>query len=142
MKLDKTDFKILELLRKDARTPLPEIGNALGIADSTVHIRVDKMIDEGIINGFTIKVDCEALGKVSSLLTLDVAPGHFEEVLPKLVKSENVEEILELHGAYVAALKISANSLAEMRDEIVRIRRIPNVTRTEMITILKTWKTK
>jgi DNA-binding Lrp family transcriptional regulator len=98
------------------------------------------MIDEGAISGFTIKVDYEAMGRVSSLLMLDVIPGHFEEVLPNLVQSENVDEIFELQGAHVAALKISAKNLAEMRDEIVRIRRIPNVTRTEMITILKTWK--
>ena len=140
VRLDETDFKILEILRKDARTPFTEIGNALEIADSTIHIRVEKMIEADIIKGFTIKVNNEALGKVSSLLVLDVVPGHFEEVVTSLIQSEKVEEIYELHGAYVAALKISANSLAEMRDEIVRIRRIPNVTRTEMITILKTWK--
>jgi Lrp/AsnC family transcriptional regulator for asnA, asnC and gidA len=121
--------------------PFTEIGNALQIADSTVHVRVNKMIDEGVINGFTVKVDYEVMGRVSSLLMLDVIPGHFEEVLPNLVQSENVDEIFELQGAHVAALKISAKNLAEMRDEIVRIRRIPNVTRTEMITILKTWKT-
>jgi Lrp/AsnC family transcriptional regulator for asnA, asnC and gidA len=135
------DFKILKFLRKDSRTPFTEIGNALEIADSTVHVRVKKMIDEGVINGFTIKIDYEALGRVSSLLMLDVVPGHFEEILPSLAQSEHVEEIFELHGPYVAALKISANTLVEMRDEIVRIRRIPKVTRTEMITILKTWKT-
>jgi Lrp/AsnC family transcriptional regulator of lysine biosynthesis len=140
MKLDETDFKILEFLRKDARTPFTEIGNALEIADSTVHIRVEKMIAKAIIRGFTINVNNEALGRVSSLLMLDVVPGHFEEVVPGLIQSEKVEEIIELQGAYVAALKISANSLTEMRDEIVRIRRIPNVTLTEMITILKTWK--
>jgi len=140
MKLDATDLKILEILRKDARTSFTEIGNALGIADSTVHVRVEKMINNDVIKSFTINVNSEALGKVHSLLMLDVTPGHFEEVVPSLIDSENVEEIIELHGAYVAALKISANSLAEMRDEIVRIRKIPNVTRTEMITILKTWK--
>jgi Lrp/AsnC family transcriptional regulator, regulator for asnA, asnC and gidA len=140
LKLDEIDFKILEFLRKDARMPFTEIGNALQIADSTVHVRVNKMIDEGVISGFTIKVDYEAMGRVSSLLMLDVIPGHFEEVLPNLVQSEYVDEILELHGAYVAALKISAKNLAETREEIVRIRRIPNVTRTAMITILKTWK--
>jgi len=141
MKLDKKDFKILEFLKKDARIPFTEIGESLGITDSTVHMRVKKMIDAGIIGGFTIKINHEALGKVSSLLMVDAVPGHFEEILPDLVQSERVEEIFELHGAYVAALRISANNLIEMRDEIVRIRKIPNVTRTEMITILKTWKT-
>jgi len=140
MKLDETDFKILGFLKKDAKTPFTEIGDALGIADSTVHIRVNKMVDEGVIDRFTIIVNDEALGRVASLLMMDVVPGHFEEVLPGLVQSENVKEIMELQGAYVAALKISADNLSKMRDEILRIRRIPNVTRTEMITILKTWK--
>ena len=141
MKLDERDFKILEFLRKDARTPFTDIGKALGISDSTVHIRVEKMIEQGVIGKFTITVNDEALGRVASLLMLDVVPGHFEEVVPNLIQSEKVEEIFELQGAYVAALKISANNLTEMREEIVRIRKIPNVTRTEMITILKTWKT-
>lgn len=141
MKLDETDFKILEFLRRDARTPFTDIGRALGIADSTVHIRVEKMIEQGVISKFTVTVNNEALGRVTSLLMLDVVPGCFEEVVPSLMQSEKVEEIFELQGAFVAALKISANSLTEMRDEIVKIRKIPNVTRTEMITILKTWKT-
>ena len=99
------------------------------------------MIDEGVIRRFTISVNNEALGRVACLLMIDVVPGHFDEVVPSLVQSEKVEEICEIHGLYVAALKISANNLTEIRDEIVRIRKIPNVTRTEMVTILKIWKT-
>ena len=141
MKLDETDLKILGFLKKDARTPYTTIGNELKIADSTVHLRVKRMVDQGIISRFTINVNGESFGKVSSLLMLDVVPGNFENVIPDLKTSDHVEEIMELQGPYVAALKISARNLAEMREEIVRIRKIPNVTRTEMITILKTWKT-
>jgi Lrp/AsnC family transcriptional regulator, regulator for asnA, asnC and gidA len=134
-------MKILKILKKDAKTPFTQIGNDLGIADSTVHIRVKKMIDEGIICKFTIKVIEEALGNVSCMLMIDVVPGHFEGVVSELIKSEHVDEILELQGKHVAILKLSASSLAELREEIVRIRKIPNMMRTEMATILKTWKT-
>ncbi len=139
--LDEIDLKILESLKKDARKPFTEIGKELGIADSTVHLRVKKMLDEGVINKFSVSIHHEALGKVKSLLMLDVTPGCFEKILPTLMKDDSIEEIMELHGEYVAVLKISANNLAEMRDEIVKIRKTPNVTRTEMIAILKTWKT-
>ncbi len=67
--------------------------------------------------------------------------GDVREIVPKLAKSGKIVEICELHGPYVAALKISADSLAEIREEIVKIRKIPDVTRTEMITIFKIWKT-
>jgi DNA-binding Lrp family transcriptional regulator len=99
------------------------------------------MVAEGVISRFTISVNNESLGRVSTLLMVDVVPGHFENVVSDLIKNGHVEEIMELQGAYVVALKITADNLAEIRDEIVRIRRIPYVTRTEMITILKTWKT-
>ena len=141
MKLDEVDFKIIEFLKKDARTPFTEIGEALGLADSTVHLRAKKLIDEGIITKFTISVNEQSLGKVSSLLMMDVVPGTFEDVARNLMKIDYVEEILELQGPYVAQVKISANNLAEMREEILKIRKISNVTRTEMITILKDWKT-
>jgi Lrp/AsnC family transcriptional regulator for asnA, asnC and gidA len=140
MKLDEIDFKILGFLRKNARISYTEIGNALRIADSTVHIRIKKMMDEGIINRFTVNVNNEALGSVTCLLMLDVVPGHFEEVVPSLIQSENVEDIYETQGQHIAILKISANNLTEIRDEIVRIRKIPNVTESEMCIILKIWK--
>ena len=140
MKLDEIDFKILGFLRLNARTSYTEIGNALGIADSTVHIRVKKMMDEGVINRFTVDVNNEALGNVTCLLMLNVVPGHFEEVVPSLISSEKIEDVYEVQGQHVAILKISANNLTEIRNEIVRIRKIPNVIESEMCTILKIWQ--
>ena len=60
MKLDEIDFKILEMLKRDARTPFTEVGRDLGISDATVHVRVNKMMDEGIIKRYTTVVDEEA----------------------------------------------------------------------------------
>jgi Lrp/AsnC family transcriptional regulator, regulator for asnA, asnC and gidA len=137
---DDIDLKILDILQRDSRMPFTEIGKRLGIADSTVHIRVKRMLKDGIIEKFSITIHHEALGKVESILMVDVAPGCFEEIVPVLIKDRCITEILELHGEFVASLKISANSFAELRNEIVKIRHIPNVTRTEMIAILKVWK--
>ena len=66
MKFDEIDAKILEFLRKDSRIPYTDIGKALGITDSTVHIRVKKMLDEGIISNFAIRVDDEVLARAPS----------------------------------------------------------------------------
>lgn len=140
MKLDEIDLKTLDALRKNGRTPFVEIGSNLGIADSTVHSRVEKMVDEGVIKQFTVKLDNEALGRISCLLMLDVIPGHLEEVVQTLIQDERIEEIFEIHGSYVAILKITSGNLNEIRDEITKIRKTPNITRSEMATILKVWK--
>ncbi len=128
------------MLKRNAKMPFTEIAAKLAISDSTVHIRVKKMQDEGIINKFSISIHGEALGKVECLLMLDVVPGHFEEIAQILMKDDLVETILEIHGEFFAMLRLSANSLSNLREEIIKIGKLPNVTRAEMRPILRVWK--
>ena len=61
-KLDETDHQILDLLIDDTRTPFTEIAKQLEISAGTVHVRVRKMEELGIIKGSTLTVDYERLG--------------------------------------------------------------------------------
>lgn len=140
-KLDETDRKILEILRKDARTPFTDIGRDLGISDATIHVRVKRMMDEGIIKRYTIEVDERALGRnICGFLLLNVKSGSFEDVVGQLVKNEKVSAIYEIHGPNDLIMKIGVGNLDEMRDIILKIREIPNVTTSESITVFKIWK--
>ncbi len=138
--MDDYDLKILEILKDDAKKPFTEIATKLGISDSTVHMRVNKMMKGGIINKFTISIRPEALGKVECIIMLSVQPGCFEKILPALCDDQCVEEILELHSEVDAMLKLSANSLSEIREKITEIGKLPNVTRITMSPILGVWK--
>ena len=141
MELDEIDYKILETLRRDARTPFTEVGRNLGISDATVHVRVKRMMDEGIIKKYTIVVDEEALGrKVRGFVLINVKPGSLEEVANQLVENEKVSTVYEIHGPNDLIVKVKAGDLDEMRDLILKIREIPNVTTSELITIFKVWK--
>lgn len=140
MSLDKVDYKIVEILRKDARTPFTKVGEELKISDATVHVRVKKLLQEGIIKRYTIIVDEDALGrKVSGFIMLNVTPGTLEEVIIKLLNMDCLNEIYEIHGPNDLILKIWAKNLNEIRDHLLKIREIPNVTSSELITIYKVW---
>jgi len=143
VKLDEIDYKILEILRGDARTPFTEVARALGISDATVHVRVKKMTDEGIIRRYTVEVDQEALGrKVHGFVLINIKPGSLEEVANQLVENEKVTAIYEIHGPNDLIVKIRAGDLDEMRDLMLRIRETPNLTTSELITVFKVWKEK
>lgn len=143
MELDELDHKILEILRKDARTPFTEIGRELEVSDATVHVRVSKMMDEGIIKRYTIAVDEEALGaKVVGFVLLNVKPGSLEDVAKHLVENERVTAIYETHGPNDLMVKINAGELDEMRELVLEVRDVPNVVRSELVTVLKVWKEK
>lgn len=141
MKLDEIDYKILEILRRDARVHFTEIGRDLGISDATVHVRVKRMMNEDIIKRYTIVVDEEALGRnVCGFVLLNVKPGSLEEIANQLVENEKVSAIYEIHGPNDLIVKIGVGNLDEMRDLMLKIREIPNVATSELITIFKIWK--
>lgn len=143
MKLDEIDFKILETLKRDARTPFTEMGRDLGISDATVHVRVNKMMDKGIIKRYTIVVDEEALGrKVRGFALINVNPGFLEVAANQLVENEKVSAVYEIHGPNDLIVKVGAGGLDEMRDLMLKLREIPNVATSELITIYKVWKEK
>jgi Lrp/AsnC family transcriptional regulator for asnA, asnC and gidA len=141
VKLDEIDSKILETLKRDARTPFTEVGRDLGISDATVHVRVNKMMDAGIIKRYTIVVDEETLGrKVRGFALINVNPGSLEDVANQLVENEGVSAVYEIHGPSDILVKAEAGGLDEMRDLMLKIREIPNVTTSELITVYKVWK--
>lgn len=141
MSLDEIDYKIIEILRKDARTPFTEVGRELEISDATVHVRVKRMMNEDIIKRYTLVVDDEVFGKnVSGFVMLNVTPGSLEDVVEQLLDIECVDEIFEIHGSHDLILKIWGINLDEMRDYLMKIREIPNVIDSELVTIYKVWQ--
>lgn len=141
MKIDHINSQILEILKKDARIPFTSIAEKLEISDATVHIRVKKMINGGIIKGFTIKVNPETLNnRIYGLVLINVVPGSLEEVARSLTENEKIDAIYETHGRDDLVMKIWAHNLGEMRKALLQIRSNPKVRSTELTTVLRVWK--
>ena len=62
IKLDEIDHQILDMLIDNTRTPFTDIAKKLLISAGTVHVRVKKMEEAGIILGSSLTVDYEKLG--------------------------------------------------------------------------------
>ena len=61
-KIDDVDKKILDILIDNTRTPFTEIAKRLLISPGTVHVRVKKLEDSGIIKGSSLNLDYNLLG--------------------------------------------------------------------------------
>jgi len=96
-KLDEIDRRILEILKRDARTPFTDIGRELAISDATVHVRVKRMMDEGIIKKYTVEVNEAAFGiRVSGFVLMNVKSGALEEVSKQLLENERISAVYEV----------------------------------------------
>lgn len=140
--LDAIDFRIIDLLSKDSSTTFVDIAKQIGVSDATIHIRVRRLREIGVIGSFTISVDNRRLGYDHLVfMGVNVGPGFAEEVTNGLSSLDEILEIHEMHNRFDLLLKIRAKNLDELRDIVVnKIRALPHIQDAELMTILKTRK--
>ncbi len=117
-KMDKTDRKILIFLQENSKIPYHEIGKGLKIAASTVHNRVKKMIDNGIIRRFAAIVDPQKLGLQVSWVGINVQHDKLEEVAKELSKFEEIQIIGASYGDHDILIQIVCRNAKELADFI------------------------
>ena len=84
--LDDIDRGILQLLQQDARNAtVTSIGEALGIAHSTVSTRIDALEDRGVIQGYTVTLDLDRAGVNPTMLVVCDVPATEREALAETV---------------------------------------------------------
>lgn len=129
---DRTDIKIVNLLLEDGRMSASEAARRMGdISERAVRYRIDRMIDEGVIQisavvspealGFTIKADVWL--EVESDLILDVAK--------KMAAFENVTYVACGIGQNDISIQVAAKDTAEIYHFVTEvIRKVPGVRKT------------
>lgn len=117
MELDDTDRAILRLLQQDARTPFSEIARRIDMSSATVHDRVGRLEEAGVIEGYHARVDPRALGYgVSAFVGLRVEQGREEDALERLREIEGITEVHLTTGEYDVVLRVHAADTDELRE--------------------------
>ena len=142
IKLDEIDKKIIEMLQEDSRKPFVEIAKELGLSDPTIHVRVKKLQEAGIIEKFTaVLVPAKVEKGIAAFVEINVKPNTIEDVIEHLDGLEEVLEIHETFGDYDLIAKLRAKTNEDLRDLVAReIRTIPHIVNTKVTTVLKTRK--
>ncbi|ESP87144.1 Lrp/AsnC family transcriptional regulator [Candidatus Halobonum tyrrellensis] len=117
MELDETDRAILRILQADARTPFSEIARRIDMSSATVHDRVSRLEEAGVLTGYHAEVDPSALGYgVSAFVGLRVRQGHETEALERLRDVEGVREVHLTTGEWDVLLRVYAESTDALRE--------------------------
>ena len=134
---DKIDEKILEFLQKDSRESFVEIGKKLKMSESAVRRRVKNMVDNGIIEKFTVQVGEANSTSAIVLISVDSSVDT-AKVSTKLTKLSDVKTVYEITGQYDICVIISAQNITEINKCIDDLRKIPGVIDTNTVIILRT----
>ena len=131
---DNTDEKILGFLRDDSRESFVVIGKKLKLSESAVRRRVKNMVNNGVIEKFTIEErNASAIVLVSVDSSIDTS-----KVSVKLTKLDAVKTVYEITGQYDISVIIKAPNITEINACIDDLRKIPGVIDTNTVIILRT----
>lgn len=139
LELDNLDYKILSILVEDARTPYTEIGKKLFVSGGTIHVRMGKMEEMGIIKRHQLIVNYDKLGfDITAFLGIFLTRSALYEVT--LEKLKEIEEIITMHyttGAYSMFTQIVCRDTNHLRDVLDKIQLIEGIHRTETLISLE-----
>jgi Lrp/AsnC family transcriptional regulator for asnA, asnC and gidA len=137
--LDEIDHQILDMLIDNARTPFTDIAKKLIVSAGTIHVRVKKMEDEGIIKGSTLTLDYEKMNYafIAHIGVFLEKTSRTKEVIEDLRKIPNITVAYITAGKYNVFCKIRAKDTSHAKDIIFKIDEIDGVARTETMISLE-----
>ena len=92
IELDETDRQMIRELRRDGRASVPTLATRIGISRATAYARFDRLLDQGVIAGFTALVDPAKVGlTVSALVLVNVRQGGWRDIQRELRDLPGVE---------------------------------------------------
>ena len=134
--IDTLDKRILTLLMKDVRMPFVEVARQCNVTGSAIHQRVQKLIENEVIDKDTFRVNPKALGYftlafVGMQINLVKQRTH-EEVFNHISSIPEVVECHNITGKYSFLLKIYAHSNEHLKELLVdQLQSVVEVVATE-----------
>ncbi|REH55425.1 DNA-binding Lrp family transcriptional regulator [Kutzneria buriramensis] len=140
LRMDAIDQRIVSCLVTDARSSYAEIGNAVGLSAPAVKRRVDKLLDLGVLRGFTAVVDPEALGWGTEAFVEVHCKGNIPptEIRGRLEPLPEVVAAYTVSGAADAIVHLRAANIHHLETVLERLRGLDIVDRTISTVVLST----
>lgn len=138
--IDNVDLKILALLTEDAKMPYTEVAKKVFVSGGTVHVRMRKLEEMGIVQGTTLKMDYSKMGyDITAFLGIYLEKSSlYDQVIKRLY---DISEIVKVHyttGNYNIFVKLHCRDTNHLKDVLHdKIQRVEGIERTETIISLE-----
>jgi len=137
--IDDIDKRILDLLIENTRTPYTDIAKKLQISAGTVHVRIKKMEESGVVRGSTLSLDYVKLGYhfVGYIGVYLEKTSQTQFVLSRIQEIPNITVAHITTGKFNIFCKIRAKDMQHARRVIFMLDDIEGVSRTETMVSLE-----
>ena len=137
--LDDLDRRLLAILRTDSRAPVAALAAKLKVSRGTVQNRITRLLERGVIQGFTIRTrpDAEA-GRVRAIMCIAIEGERSGAVVKALRGFPEVDKIHTTNGRWDLVVELDTETLAAFSHTLDQIRLIQGIAGSETSILLKT----
>jgi Lrp/AsnC family transcriptional regulator, leucine-responsive regulatory protein len=119
--LDDTDIELLQQLEIDARLSLAELGRRVGLSPPSVADRLERLEEDGVIDGYRAEIDPRALGyELGVILRIRPAPRELKKVAELAQRTPEVVECHRITGDDCYLMKAHVRDVEHMEEVIDR----------------------
>lgn len=145
IKLDKFDRAILRALQRNARASLQEVSEEVGLTTSPCWTRIKRLEESGVIEGYTVKVNAEKIGRPEQLIVQLTLNKHTDAAMAEFARHlEAIPEVIDAYlvsGDYDYVLRLSVRDTRDyerlLREKLYKI---PGVRHSKSSFVLRCLK--
>lgn len=143
--IDDKDIKILDLLKSDAKLTTKQISKKILLPITTVHNRIKKLENLGVIKNYSVIIDHKKLGKsISAYILMNINYVYLKEkkitqhqLAQQLSSHPMVDKISMVTGETDMILRVIVNDVSQLDDFVTKyLRNIDGVQRTKTMLVL------
>ena len=139
-KVDNVDLKILEILMQDAKKPYTEVAKRVFVSGGTVHVRMNKMEEAGIVEKNTLKVNYAKLGyDITAFIGIFLQKSElYDLVLGQLKEIPEVTNVHYTTGNYSMFIKVHCKDTGHLKEVLHdKIQKVEGIERTDTMISLE-----
>lgn len=139
--LDELDIAILKELEQDARISYRKISERLNISVGTVHNRIQKLVEEGIIGGYLLSLDEQKLNySLKAVISLVITGPKIREILVKLSKHPRVTNAYSISGNVSAVIICRFKKMKEFQEFSTQLNEEEDIRTVDSNIVLEVYK--
>lgn len=136
---DPVTHRLIELLRQDARTPTASLARKLGLSRTAVHERIRKLVREGVIEGFTIRLNPGHQARlIQAEVMIRINPKMNAQVTAALHRIEAVRALYTINGQFDMIARVAAPTPEAIDQVLDQIGNIDGIEKTLSSIVLST----
>ena len=135
--MDAIDRRLISELQINGRASVPQLAELLGVARATAQKRLDRLIADGTIKGFTVKLRDNALDElIRAFMLIELSANNIKGTIASIKRVPGLAVVSNTNGIWDMIAEVEVATINELNDVISKIRAQEGVTKSETFIIL------